>query len=222
MVSRSRTVTAAGLVLAGVLALLSACAPGATQPGHEAQQGMAGLQVRLNADMFQFSSASQFCQTLVTAEVVVGGHGPARWNTPDGKLPAGISTHAAVINGNYRIYTPVTFTRFVPLVDHRDIATKEFFTLGGQVGQDRYSIDEVPTLPGTGGHYVVVLYPSTPQSGGNTEMSLVVGNAYPVDSQGMVILQQASNPNEPGVGPVQPASTIALESLKQQLAACHP
>lgn len=204
---------------------LSAC----SQPGSPPTSGSngqpktsTGLHIRLSADMFQYTSADQFCQTLLTAEVMVGSHGLARWNTPNGVLPATIKTSTAAVQGNYRIYTPVTFARLVPLVDHRHVVTKEYLTLGGQVGQDSYSVDEVSTLPGTGGHYLVVLYPSTPQTGGNTEVSLVVGNAYPVDAQGMVVLQVAGNPNEPGVGPVQPAITIALTSLEHQLAVCKP
>lgn len=222
--SRGRTlrlmVVASG---AALLMMLSACGQASSQPnvGSSGQPNVSGgLHIRLDADMFQYTSADQFCQTLVTAEVVVGSHGTARWNTANGTLPAGIKTSTAVIKGNLRIYTPITFTRFVPLVDHRHVATKEFLTLGGQVGQDSYYIDEVPTLPDTGGHYVVVLYPSTPQTGGNTEVSLVVGHAYSVNAQGMVVLQPAGNPNEPGTGPVQQAITIALTSLKQQLAAC--
>lgn len=210
---------------AALLVVLSACAPDSSQsPSQTAGQHTAspGLHVRLEADKFEYTSAEQFCQTLVTAEVVVGSHGAPRWNTADGELPAGIKTADDVVAQNYRIYTPITFTRFVPLLDHRHVTTKEFLTLGGQVGQDSYFINEVPTLPGTGGHYVVVLYPSTPHTGGNTEVSLVVGNAYPVDAQGTVVLQAAGDPNEPGVGSPQPAITIALTALQQQLAACKP
>lgn len=224
--SRGRTVL---LVIAATgamfLMVLSAC----SQPGSPPTSGSngqpkatTGLHIRLSADKFQFTSADQFCQALLTAEIVVGSHGTARWNTANGVLPATIKTATAAVQGNYRIYTPVTFARLVPLVDHRRVVTKEFLTLGGQVGQDSYFIDDVSTLPGTSGHYLVVLYPSMPQTGGNTEVSLVVGNAYPVDAQGMVVLQVAGNPNEPGVGPTQPAIAIALTSLEQQLAACKP
>lgn len=222
--SRGRTVSLALVAsTAALLLLLSACAPAASQPdsGLSGQQNApSGLHMRVSADKFEITSAQQFCQTLVTAEVVVGSHGTARWNTADGQLPAEARTPAAVLTGNYRIYTPITFARFVPLVDHRQVATKEFLTVGGQVGQDSYFIDASPTLAGTGGHYVVALFPSTPHTGGNTEISLVVGYAYPVDAHGIVTLQPAGNPNEPGVGPVQPAITIALASLRQQLAAC--
>src|SRR5262249_39706533 len=159
------------------------------------QQGTStGLDIRLSADRGEFTSAAQFCPTVFTSEVVVGSHGTARWNTPDGKLPAGITTHEAVFKNNLRIYTPVTFSRLVPFVDHRDVATKEFVTVGGQVGNDRYWIDGDPDLAGTGGHFLVVLYPSTPQTGGNTEEALVVGYAYPVDAHGIVILRQACSP----------------------------
>lgn len=230
MLSRVFSHSRMGLVIvlasaAALLVSLSACGPATTQPTSSSSGGQnarSGLHIRLDADKFEFTSAEQFCQTLATAEVVVGSHGAARWNTADGALPAAITTHSDVVSQNYRIYTPVTFAQFTPLIDHRKVATQEFLTLGGQVGQDSYSMDGAPTLPGTGGHYVVVLYPSSPHTGGNTEASLVVGNAYPVNAQGMVVLQAAGDPNEPGVGPAQPAITITLASLKQQLAGCKP
>lgn len=210
-----------------LLVVLSACAPVTAQAASQASgQPTAtpepALHVHFLVDMFQFTAPEQFCQTLVTAEVVVGAHGAARWNTVDGKRPAGVLTEDEVVAQNYRIYTPVTFARFVPLIDHRHVATKEFLTIGGQVGQDTYEADELPTLPGTGGHYIVVFSPATPHTGGNTEASLVVGWAYPVDAQGMVVLQQAGNPNEPGPGSPSPPILIALASLKQRLAACKP
>jgi hypothetical protein len=224
MCARGRlTLVALFASAAMLLVMMSACAPATSGSGPQAnmlQNTSAGLHVRLDVDKFEFTFAQQFCQTLVTAEIVVGSHGTARWNTPNGILPAGISTSTAVIKANLRVYTPVTFTRFVPMVDHRHMATKEFLTVGGQVGKDSYQIDEDPGLAGTGGHFIVVLYPSTPQTGGNTEEALVVGNAYPVDSQGMVTLQQAGNSNEPGTGQLQPAITIPLASLKQQLVGC--
>lgn len=221
----AHTVKVAGglLSILALLALLSGCGSAVGQAGSGAtgQQGTStGLNVRLSADKFQFTSAGEFCQTLVTAEVVVGSHGVGRWNTPDGKLPAGITTSRAVMTNSLRIYTLVTFSRLVPLVDHRHVTAKEFFTVGGKVGSDSYRIDEEPDLAGTGGHFIVVLSPSTPQTGGDSEEALIVGWAYPVDAHGVVILQQAGNPNEPGTGQLAPTITIPLASLKQQLASC--
>lgn len=225
-----KVVTGNGLKLLGgllsimtLLAVLSACNSGGGRPGSVSsgqQNSSAGLHVVLHADKFEFTAPQQFCQTLLTAEVVVGAHGTAHWNTADGRLPAGVTTYTELLKDNLRVYTPVDFTRLTPLVDHRHSATKGFATVGGQVGNDTYFIDDDPTLPGVGGSFIVVLYPSTPQTGGNTEETLVVGNAYPVDAQGVVTLQQAGNPNEPGPGQLQPAITISLASLTQQLASC--
>jgi hypothetical protein len=193
-----------GLLLAGaMLAMLSACSSVTETPDSASagqQNTSPGLHIELHADRFEFTSSEQFCQTLFTAEALVGSHGAARWNTADGKLPAGVTTYAAVIHQNLRIYTPITFTRLAPLLDHRHVTTKEFLTVGG--------------------HYLVVLWPSTPQTGGNTEERLVVGNTYPIDAQGIVTLQQAGDPNEPGSGQRDPAITVPLASLKQQLANC--
>ena len=213
----------ASATIAVLLLMLSACAPGSQQPapdsGGQPVTGP-GVHVLLTADKFEFTSADQFCQSLVTAEVVVGGHGTPRWNTPDGTLPATIRTPDDVLAHNYRIYTPARFTRFVPLIDHRQVPTQEYLTVGGQVGKDSYRIDLSPTLPGTGGHYVVVLAPSTPPSGAHLDVALVVGWAYPVDAHGIVVLQQAGNPHEPGGGMPPPAITIALTDLAQRLVQC--
>ncbi len=158
------------LLLTGVmLAMLSACSSVAGQPDSASagqQNASPGPHIELHADRFEFTSPEQFCETLFTAEVVVGSHGTARWNTADGKLPAGVTTYVAVIHQNLRICTPITFTRLAPLLDHRHVATTDFLTVGGQVGKDSYRVDEDPTLPGTGGHYIVALWPSTPQTGG--------------------------------------------------------
>jgi len=75
-------------------------------------------------------------------------------------------------------------------------------------------------LPGLDGHYVVVLAPSTPQSGVTSDVALVVGWAYPVDARGIVTLQQVGNPQEPGVGTPQPAITITLTDPQQRLTQC--
>jgi hypothetical protein len=218
------------LSLLSLLALLSACGSAGAQPGSGAtgpqgpqgpQSAPTGLNVHLEADRFEYTAAGQFCQTLFTAEAVVGAHGVARWNTPDGKLPAGITTSQAVIKNNLRIYMPVTFSRLVPFIDHRHVPTQEFLTVGGRVGNDSYRIDGDPDLAGAGGHFIVVFAPSTPQTGGNTEAALVAGWAYPVDTQGVVTLRQAGNPNEPGIGQPLPAITIPLDALRQQLASCN-
>lgn len=209
-----------------LLTMLSACGSTGGQsssvlaPQQNSSTGSAGLNIVLHADKFEFTTPQQFCQTLVTAEIIVGSHGTSRWNTSDGKLPAGITKSVEVARNNLRVYTPVVFAHLTTLVDHRHITTQEFLTIGGQVGNDRYFVDDDPTLVGTGGHFIVVLFPSTPQTGGNTEVALVVGNAYPISAQGIVTLQQAGDPNEPGPGQVQPAITISLASLKQQLASC--
>jgi hypothetical protein len=206
-----------------LLLMLSACAPRpqyATARSGGPHDSGPGVHVVLTADQFAFTAADQFCQSLVTAEVVVGGHGTPHWNTPDGTLPATIRTPGEVLAHNYRIYTPVMFTRFAPLLDHRTVPTHEYLTVGGQVGPDSYRIDLSPTLAGTGGHYVVVLAPSTPPSGATSDVTLVVGWAYLVDAHGIVVLQQAGNPHEPGVGTPQPAITIPLTDLAQRLAQC--
>jgi hypothetical protein len=118
------------------------------------------------------------------------------------------------------MYTPVQFRTMKVLRDLRHVATKEFMTVGGQVQQDQFWLDPFPQLQDTG-HYVIVFGPgSQPVGKGKVEEWLEVYDAYPVDAQGMVTLQQASSPNEPGPGQPQSAVKISLTDLQHQLAAC--
>src|SRR5260370_15019105 len=91
----SRCTSASPIVASATIAvpllMLSACAPGSQQPapdsGGQPVTGP-GVHVLLTADKFELTSADQFCQSLVTAEVVLGGHGAPRWNSPHGPHPA--------------------------------------------------------------------------------------------------------------------------------------
>lgn len=133
MRGRAALVVAVALA-AALLVVLSACGPRAAQAAsqvseqHTATPGPA-LHIHVIVDKYQFTAPEQFFQTLVTAEVVVGAHGTARWNTVDGKRPAGTITEDEVVTQNYRIYTPVTFARFVPLINHRRVYSAELAVL---------------------------------------------------------------------------------------------
>src|SRR5260370_7045118 len=140
----SRCTSASPIVASATIAvpllMLSACAPGSQQPapdsGGQPVTGP-GVHVLLTADKFEFTSADQFCQSLVTAEVVVGGHRTPRWNTPDGTLPATIRTPGDVLAHNNRIYTPPRFTRFLPLIVHPNVPTQYSLPPRGHIGQSR-------------------------------------------------------------------------------------
>lgn len=121
------------------------------------------------------------------------------------------------------IYTPISFTSMNILFDHR--ATKpspeEFATVGGQQGNTKLTIAEYPSLQ-TATRYLVVFTPALNASTHTiTSQWQLVYNAFPIDAQGIVLLQQAGSPNEPGPGKPQPEVKIALSALQQQLATCH-
>jgi hypothetical protein len=97
------------------------------------------------------------CGPLLTSEVVAGPPAAARWNTPDGTLPLAVARQGAreVHRQGYFIYTLLTFTRMAPVRDQRQSPTQNFRSLGGQVGQDSYSVSGTPQLT-PGGRYLAV------------------------------------------------------------------
>ena len=211
----------AALVLLLSLGATAACSStGSGQITHSRQQvSYPSVNLRIEADRYEYTTPQSMCLSVLTSDVVVASHGKTHWNTPNGQRPT-ISSSNTIVTQGYRIYTPVLFAQHQPLVDHRPAPTKEFVQVGGQVGTDSIFIDPYPQLK-DGGHYVIVFAPGLlPADQGKTADSLVVYDAFPVDSQGMVLLQAAGSPNEPGSGQPQPEIKISLTSLKQQLATC--
>ena len=173
-------------------------------------------------DRVQFTAPEELCgPSLVAdiAEVVVGAHGDARWNTEDGKRPP-VTTYGEIIRQRYYIYTPVTFSSFTPLRVHGLPIGSSFTTIGGQVGQDSYRMQGYPQLSGIGGHYILVITTPAPRKGMTPADTLLVSYAFPVDGNDKVIIQQAGDPNEPGPGVPQPEISVALTDLKVILARC--
>lgn len=217
MLSRIISRSMMGLILALAL-LLGAC--NSSTSGQTAQQlSTLPLHVRLIIDRAVFTKPGDLCNPILTAEVIVGSHGAARWNTPNGQRPP-VTTSAEIVDQNYFIYRPVTFGRFIPLHDRRAAPTVEYITVGGWVGQDSYEADELPQLPEVGGHYVVVFAPPVSATALARGDVMLASYAFPVTAAGTVILQQAGDPNEPGIGTPQPAITIPLADLTQLLASC--
>lgn len=211
----------AALVLLFSLGATAACSStGSRQVSHSTQQApYPSVNLRIEADRYEYTTPQSMCLSVLTSDVVVAAHGKAHWNTPNGQRPTISSSNTIVVQG-YRIYTPVLFSQPQLLVDHRPSPTKEFVQVGGQVGMDSMFIDPYPQLK-DGGRYVIVFAPGLlPAGQGKTADSLVVYDAFPVDSQGMVLLQAAGSPNEPGPGQPQPEIKTSLTSLEQQLAAC--
>jgi hypothetical protein len=170
-------------------------------------------------DRYEFTTPARMCSSMLTAEVVVGSHGPSFWNTANGLRPQ-VTDPPKVIQLGYTIYTPVTFSTVHVLVDRRPQPVAAYVTEGGRVGHDQITIDPYPQLA-DGGHDVIVFGPGNEPGVGKVAKWLIVYDAFPVDAQGNVVLQHAGSPNEPGPGQPQPAITLPLSSLEQQLAACH-
>jgi hypothetical protein len=210
----SRGVT--GIVFTLILAL-GACGSTASQ---EVQQGAVSppFTIRLHADRIVLSKPEDLCNSSLLVDGIVGGHGPSRWNTNDGKRP-NLATSSEVVRQGYYIYTPVTFPQFTGLQDKDKSVASLYYTLGGAVGQDSYFIDEEPQLE-VGGHYLIDFTPPGPHNGPPTGNVLLTSYAYPITPEGKIILQRAGNPNEPGTGPVQPEISITLTDLRQLLASC--
>ncbi|RAQ95736.1 hypothetical protein A4R35_09335 [Thermogemmatispora tikiterensis] len=209
-----------------LIGALSACQTTPSQTSVPSDQAYAPLNLHLHADRYEFTTPQSMCAAILTAEVKNITHGKSHWNTPDGLRPhiAAAAPHMSlpetIVAQGYRIYTPVRFGTMKVLRDLRQQPTQEFVTVGGQVQQDQLWLDPFPQLQDTG-HYVIVFGPGIQPAGkGKVGTWLEVYDAFPVDEHGIVTLQQAGSPNEPGPGQPQPAVKISLTDLQHQLAAC--
>ena len=219
---RSRWFLTAGAVIS--LLAIAGCGQVTTATRQAAQSNvqqtpLPPLNLWFEIDRFQFTKPEDLCNPPLVAEVVVGAHGAARWNTVDGKRPP-ITTGGKVVRQGYFIYALVTFSSFTPLRAHGLLPGSAFMTLGGQVGQDSYRYGDYPQVSGDGGHYILVITTPAPRKGMTPADTLLVSYAYPVDASGKVILQRAGDPNEPGPGVPQPEISVALTDLKTLLARC--
>jgi hypothetical protein len=209
-----------GLLLLVALLLLAGCASsGPSSNTQGTSTAYAPLNLRFDADRYEFTTPSSMCSTVLTAEVVIGTHGQSFWNSSNGLRPR-IADPKALVQQGYKIYTPVTFSSLHALVDHRPQTPAAYVSMGGQVGQDQFSIDPFPQVA-DGKHYLIVFGPANEPAVGKVAKWLVICEAYPIDAQGNVTLQQAGSPNEPGTGQPQSEIKLSLTSLRQQWAACH-
>lgn len=200
------------------------------QTGQTGQTSQATLVLNLAVDRYEFNTPANMCKAPMIAEVITGSIGQSHWNTANKAQPSFLSQglpkrqlEDALIKGGYMIYTPIQFISMNILLDHRSSKQppEEFVLVGGQQGTTKITIGEYPSLK-TATRYLVVFAPGLNASThSNTLQWQLVYEAFPIDAQGIVTLQQAGSPNEPGSGQPQPAVKIALTALQQQLAACH-
>jgi hypothetical protein len=194
------------------------------------QTNRSTLVLDLEVDRYEFNTPADMCQAAMVADVVAGSIGQGHWNTTNKAQPSVLSQSLSqrqvedtLIKGGYMIYTPLQFTRMKVLLDHRSTRQppEEFVMVGGQQGTTKITVGEYPFLK-TSTRYLVVfvlgLNASTHQL---TQQWLLVYNAFPIDAQDMILLQQAGSSKEPGPGQPRSEVKVALTALQQQLAACH-
>jgi hypothetical protein len=207
------------LLIAGVILLIAAAAltvHAAGSPGR-VPNTTAGQPLNLleHVDRFVFDTPALMCQSDLVVDAQFAGRGTSHWTTPNGQRPQGVDSRTLLARG-YSIVTPINFASAHPLLDHRRLATSEFVVLGGQVGQDRIASDSAPLKAGS--RYVLVAVPNADaQTGRWTERSLVVLDAFPIDSQGMVTLR----PQIIEQGKVSQALVrVSLSQLHTQVGSC--
>lgn len=217
-------------VVSGLVVAFSACqAPSSvTSSSNQAtsnDRSYAPLNVNLYVDRYEFTTPASMCAALLTAEVQGVTHGKSFWNTPDGLRPplpatAHASLEQTIIQEGYRIYKSVQFGTIKVLRDQRHQQSQLFVTVGGQVQQDQYQVYGFPQLQGSGPYVIVFAPGSQLHRKGKVETRLEVYDAFPVDAQGVVTLQQSGSASEPGSGQPQSVVRISLTELQRQLSSC--
>jgi hypothetical protein len=200
------------------------------QPSQANQTSQATLVLDLDVDRYEFNTPANLCQAPMVAEVVASSFGQSHWNTTNKVQPSLLSQSMptrqlkdSLIKGGYTIYTPVQFTSMKIMLDHRSskLSPEEFVMAGGLQGTTKITVGEFPQLK-VSTRYLVVIVPGLNATTHRLTLQWqIVYNAFPIDAQGVVTLQQAGSPNEPGSGKPQPAVKITLTALQQQLASCH-
>lgn len=219
-ISRSiiQSVAAAiGLALAILASIACGNAPSPTV-GALPRAGAAGspVIVDLDTDRADLSTPSAMCKSVLVADLTVGSVATPHWNTPGGSRPANL-TAADISNRGLRIYTPFSTRRMAILVDHRSRPTDAYVAFGGTIGADRVSDDQFPQLL-SGQRYLVVFTASIDASGPtHTERALLAFDAFPIDSQGQVMIQ----PMRTEQGKVSQAEVKqSLSDITSQLSRC--
>ena len=177
--------------------------------------------VTIQGDTFRisFNTPELMCRATLVVDAGISGLGPSHWNSPDGSRPAAANKQTLLMNG-YAIYTPLHFSSMHIHVDHRRAQTREFATVGGQVGPDSFD-DGYPQLVPQNNYLLVFVEGINAQAQANWETVMIVTDAFPIDSQGIVTLQPAHTEEGQG-GQTEnfPAVTMSLSQIAQQLASC--
>jgi hypothetical protein len=184
------------------------------------RQGAATPQVRPifilgSALTIGFDTADKMCRTSLVADVTVDRPGQGHWNTPNGSRPPRTDT-GTIMRKGYAILTPVRFARMTKLVRHQSGPPKEIVTLGGIAGADQYWIHGFAQVR-PHSRYLVVLVPTYDLGVHRlTDKVLGIAEAFPIDSAGVVHIQEPTIENGQAIA----AITTPLTELTKQLAAC--
>ncbi len=173
-----------------------------------------GTNIQGDTFRISFNTPQLMCGAIMVADAGVSGYGTSHWNTPDGSRPAG-ANQETLIRGGYAIYTPLHLSSMHIHVDHRSQPTSEFDTIGGQVGADQYSMG-YPQVRPNNSYLLVFVYGINQQTQKDWKSVLVVTDAFPINSQGIVTLQGGSVEQ----GHTYSAVTEPLSQITQQLANC--
>lgn len=207
--------------LAVVILLLTGCEVAQPNGSHSSTPSSSdasatGITIHGDPDRLLHNTPERMCPMPLVVDGNISSLGKSHWNTPDGTLPSTVSVNDILKQG-YIIYTPIFFASMHIFVDRRALPTSEFATVGGQVGQVRYSMDFPQVTPH--GRYILVFGVANDRQGQSpSKKTLVVEDAFPISTKGIVTLQPGSTEQ----GTVSPGVTMPLSQLSQQLANCKP
>jgi hypothetical protein len=174
-----------------------------------------GINIRGDSSRIVIATPELMCQAPLVIDVGVSIKGKSHWNTPDASRPQ-TRDAKTILEQGFAIYTPIQFSHMHIHIDHRHQPTKEFATIGGDIGPDHYWLDDPQVVAGQA--YLLVLVPGIDPIGhAYKEDTYLVTDAFPIDAQGMVQLQ----PQLIEQGQVtQQEKKVPLTELAQQLASC--
>jgi hypothetical protein len=176
-----------------------------------------GVHIQGDASRLSFNTPELMCKAILVADAGIAGLGPGHWNTPDGTRPATADART-LVRGGYMIYTPLRFSYMHTHVDRRSQPTREFDSIGGQVGPDSDSEGYPQVMPQHS--YLLVLVYGIQALQGESQAVMVVTDAFPIDAQGVVTLQPAHTEGKGQETESFPAVTMPLSQIVQQLANC--
>lgn len=173
------------------LSLLFACGSDSaatnTSATSDATVAEGSVHVLLQNDRYVVTSPAQMCTFVLVAHGTVQPYGQGRWNTSTGQRPTSL-TQDKLIRAGYKIVTPFKVALMGIDRDRRSRAASDYVVVGGTAGQDSWADYSYPH-PAPGQQYLLVFVPAFVAGVGNTEGTLELFEAFPIDRSHMVTLQ---------------------------------